>query len=100
MSEDLKNRTCATCACTFRIEPPRVMTVGRSPPPAGGASMVLICRLRPPATLLTDKGPMIAQQQTQPYMSCWDWKPPGTLPGDVWAVPGPHDPDPHKVAPR
>jgi hypothetical protein len=35
------------------------------------------------------------QQITADYMSCWHWKPPGTLPGDAYAIPHEKAPDPH-----
>jgi hypothetical protein len=46
---------------------------------------VLVCRLNPPLWMPDPKDPQkfqVVQQQTMPYMSCWQWVPEGTLPGD------------------
>jgi hypothetical protein len=37
------------------------------------------------------------QAPTDDYFSCWHWKPPGTLPGDVRAVPIKGEADPHEA---
>jgi len=84
MPEDLKNRTCLTCACMWKIEPPRIQTELNKPAPAP-APTVLVCRLNPPLWMPDPKDPQkfqVVQQQTMPYMSCWQWVPEGTLPGD------------------
>ena len=86
MPEDLKGRTCETCACVYVAETPRVVTpeqLKRNPELAGG-SKILICRLNPPTFFPDGKGGMrLGQQPTAPYMSCWWWKQAGTLPGDA-----------------
>lgn len=90
MSEDLKNRTCASCACAYLIEPPKVPTADqlRQNPGLLTAKKQWICRLNPPALVMTAEGPKLMQQLTADYMSCWHWKSPGTLPGDA-LPPGP-----------
>jgi hypothetical protein len=81
-AEDLKNRTCATCACMYPIEPPRIQAYVRAP--AGAPVPTLyICRLNPPQLLNTPEGPRLQQQQVFLHMSCWHWKAAGTLPGDI-----------------
>jgi hypothetical protein len=79
--EDLKGRTCATCACVYAMETPRIQVPGRGAVGAGTPTLY-ICRLNPPLLLATPEGPRLQQQQTFPYMSCWHWTEPGTLPGD------------------
>lgn len=88
MTEDLKNRTCETCACMWKAEPPRVPTAAQlaENPDLLTAKTVMVCRLNPPMLVHTAAGPKVMQQPTQGYMSCWHWKPQGTLPGDIWAV--------------
>ena len=87
MAENLKNRTCETCACMFRVEPPRVPTAAQL------AKAVMICRLNPPVMMRFQLPPQVAggqpvvvdklmQPQTDSYFSCWHWKAAGTLPGD------------------
>jgi hypothetical protein len=89
VSEDLKNRTCLTCACAYVIEPPRVSTAQQlqANPHLASAKPVRLCRLNPPTFLMTEQGPKLMQQPVADYMSCWHWKPPGTLPGDPWSIP-------------
>lgn len=79
--EDLQNRTCATCACVYAMEAPRIQTDLRGKT-AAQTPTLYICRLNPPLLLATPEGPRLQQQQTFPYMSCWHWTEPGTLPGD------------------
>jgi hypothetical protein len=85
MTEDLKGRTCETCACMFKTEPPRVPTAAQlqENPHLLTAKAVMVCRLNPPALVATDQGVKLMQQITQAYFSCWQWKEPGTLPGDA-----------------
>lgn len=93
MAEDLKGRTCQSCACVYIIEPPRVPTAQqlRDNPGILSAKPVLVCRLNPPTTvhvrIETSEWPVtvpkIMQQPTEGYISCWHWKPAGTLPGDT-----------------
>lgn len=87
--EDLRGRTCASCACSYLVEPPKVPTAQQlqDNPALLEAKPVLICRLNPPHTVMTDKGPSVIQQPTMPYMSCWYWLEPGTLPGDSRPIP-------------
>lgn len=83
-TEDLKNRTCATCACVYVMETPRIQLGARGVGPAAGSPPTLyICRLNPPLLLATPEGPRLQQQQTFPYMSCWSWRERRTLPGDA-----------------
>jgi hypothetical protein len=100
MSEDLKGRTCVTCACSWLIEPPKIPTAQQlmANPGLATAKPVRICRLNPPALMMTAEGPKLSQAPTADYMSCWHWKPPGTLPGDVWSIPSGKEPDPHATA--
>lgn len=91
MNEDLKNRTCDTCACMYRIEPPKVPTAQQLQENPGllTAKPVLICRLNPPVIVATERGSRLMQQPTEGYISCWHWKAAGTLPGDALpATPG------------
>lgn len=83
-NEDLKGRTCATCACAYLVEPPKVPTAEqlRDNPNLATAKPVWVCRLNPPTTVITPNGPSVIQQPVQAYMSCWQWREPGTLPGD------------------
>ncbi len=81
MTENLQNRICGTCACAYVLEPPRIISANINAPPST-AQPVTICRLNPPDLIMTEGGPKIAQRQTLPYISCWSWKPAGTLPGD------------------
>lgn len=84
--EDLKARTCANCACVYRVEPARVLSPEqlRSNPGLDTLKVILICRLNPPVFLPDGKGgTTLAQMPTKEYMSCWWWKAPGTLPGDL-----------------
>jgi len=92
--EDLKGRTCATCACVYVIEPPKVPTAQQlaADPNVMNITRQYICRLNPP-TLVLVKGispegtqvqmQKLMQQPTEPYISCWNWRKPGTLPGDA-----------------
>jgi hypothetical protein len=88
MTEHLGGRTCSNCACVYVAEPPRVPTAEqlRADPHVGNRPAVLVCRLNPPTTVMTPNGPTVIQQPTMPYISCWQWRPPGTLPGDRFAV--------------
>lgn len=80
--ETLNNRTCATCACCYRIEPNRVATPDRPADPPN-AKPVLICRLNPPTVIRRKDDTMgLSQAPTDAYFSCWHWKPQGTLPGE------------------
>jgi hypothetical protein len=82
-AEDLKGRTCATCACAYMVDTPRIQTnldvrvASPVPPPT-----LVLCRLNPPELLMTPDGPRLQQRQTFGYMSCWSWREQGTLPGD------------------
>lgn len=101
MTEDLKGRTCVTCACAYLAEPPKVPTAQQllNNPGLATAKPQRLCRLNPPMFIATQEGPKLMQQITADYMSCWHWKPPGTLPGDSWHIPaGPCAPDPHETA--
>lgn len=101
MPEDLKGRTCATCACAWLMEPPKVPTAQQllNNPGLAIAKPQRLCRLNPPMFIATQEGAKLMQQVTADYMSCWHWKPPGTLPGDSWHLPaGPCAPDPHETA--
>jgi hypothetical protein len=96
MIENLQGRTCRNCACMYLIEPPRVPTAEQlvADPNFANRKPVMICRLNPPAMLrfqmpsqvpggpatIVDK---LMQPQTDGYFSCWQWKAPGTLPGDA-----------------
>ena len=95
MAENLKNRTCETCACMFRVEPPRVPTAAQlaMDPDFANRKAVMICRLNPPVMMRFQLPPHVAggqpvvvdklmQPQTDSYFSCWHWKAAGTLPGD------------------
>jgi hypothetical protein len=91
-SENLQNRTCATCSCAYLVKPPAVPTAEqlRVNPGLVTAKPQLLCRLNPPIMMLappTAPGQppqmKLMQAPTEPYMSCWHWKEPGTLPGDV-----------------
>jgi hypothetical protein len=88
MSEDLKNRTCVTCACSWVAEPPKVPTAQQlqENPDLLTAKPVRICRLNPPVLMMTAQGPKLSQAPTADYMSCWNWREPGALPGDRFAV--------------
>jgi len=107
-SEDLKNRTCVTCACAYVVEPPKVPTAAqlKADPEMLTRKPMRICRLNPPTIVhVTVAGPdgaprtqpKLMQAPTDDYFSCWHWKPPGTLPGDVWAVPIKGEADPHEA---
>jgi hypothetical protein len=100
MTEDLKNRTCATCACAWVAQPPTVPTAQQlqENPDLLTAKPTRICRLNPPTFVMTQRGSTLMQQVVADYMSCWHWKPPGTLPGDVWAIPSRGESDPHDTA--
>jgi hypothetical protein len=99
MTENLQGRTCLTCACMYKVEPPRVPTAAQlaADPDFANRKPILICRLNPPTMVRFEFPPAIPggpttianklmQAQTDEYFSCWHWKPAGTLPGDVWAV--------------
>lgn len=74
-------RTCATCACCLRIEPP-VLASKQIPDPTRMRTQY-VCRLNPPMTVtIPGQGQGIMQQPTAPDQVCWWWKEPGSLPGD------------------
>jgi hypothetical protein len=93
--ENLRDRTCATCACVFIVQPPRVPTAAQlaADPELPNRKSVLICRLNPPSMVRFQLPPHVAggppvmvdklmQPQTDVYFSCWQWRGAGTLPGD------------------
>jgi hypothetical protein len=79
--EDLKGRTCVTCACSWVIEPTRIASPDQPEP--GPPKSQMICRLHPPVIMMTQAGPKLTQQPTAAYISCWQWRARGTLPGDA-----------------
>lgn len=94
MPEDLKNRTCVTCACAYLVEPPRVPTAEQlaADPDIQNRKPLRICRLNPPAMVHIPVPqamgppkmvPKLMQQPVDDYFSCWHWKAEGTLPGDA-----------------
>lgn len=95
----MNDRTCKTCACAWVAEPPKVPTAQQlqENPDLLTGKPTRICRLNPPAFLMTQGGAKLMQQVTADYMSCWHWKPPGTLPGDAMAIPPKGANDPHAV---
>jgi hypothetical protein len=88
-NEDLGERTCRTCACSYLVKPPAVPTAEqlRADPQLAHRPAVLICRLNPPVMMMTrapgSNEPVAKPMQppTEPHVSCWSWKAPGTLPG-------------------
>lgn len=95
MPEDLKGRTCVTCACAWLAEPPKVPTAQEllNNPALAHAKPQRICRLNPPYFLATEQGPRLMQQITADHMSCWHWRAPGTLPGDDFPDESSHVPN-------
>jgi hypothetical protein len=94
MPEDLKSRTCVTCACAYLVEPPRVPTAEQlaADPQILNRKPLRICRLNPPMTVYvsvpnpqggTQNVPKLMQQPTDDYFSCWHWREAGMLPGDA-----------------
>lgn len=83
-NEDLKGRTCRTCACSYLVEPPKVPTAQQlaADPKIAERPAVLICRLNPPVLLSTPMGLKPMQGPTEYHVSCWSWRKPGSLPGD------------------
>ena len=80
-------RTCANCACSAIIEPPRIATAERAAAPPD-AKPHWFCRWNPPYAVQypsPDGKQMltgIVQSPTTADTVCWQWKPEGTLPGD------------------
>ncbi|MGH7743754.1 MAG: hypothetical protein ACREQ5_02905 [Candidatus Dormibacteria bacterium] len=76
---DIGSRTCANCACSFIAKHPTLVNKTQ-----------MLCRLNPPILMSeqvrTDKGMMqsyaLTYGPTQAELTCWKWKPEGTLPGE------------------
>lgn len=79
-----ESRTCATCAVSLLVTPPRVQVDPRAKvvPPM---KPYRICRLHPPQPVIdpqTGTVQGISQGPVYDAHVCWHWKRPGTLPGD------------------
>ena len=77
----------------YTIEPPLIQ-VGHDRRPPLPQPTLHICRLNPPQLLVTPEGPRLQQQQVFPYMSCWQWREAGTLPGGAFSEHFPSDTSP------
>jgi hypothetical protein len=97
-------RSCANCACSFVIEPPRLATVD-NPNMDTNLPPVRICRRDRPVLMekkirvmqnVPGKREPVPVEQTIQHLGqqqvldghvCWDWIAPGTLPGDQRTLP-------------
>lgn len=85
--KDFESRTCATCAVSFLITPPRIDTrtrLEKDSKPLPIPAPIRICRLEPPKTAFDANGQAAGYVQQPVYDAnvCWHWRRPGTLPGD------------------
>lgn len=77
-----ESRTCASCAVSLLVTPPRIQTRERN---VQAMEPYRICRLHPPQPVIdpqTGKVQGISQGPVYDAHVCWHWKRPGTLPGD------------------
>ena len=80
--EDLKGRRCATCACSFLVKKPEVMPLRMKPEVFALLKDQRVCRLHPPMTVQTPAGQGLSQQPVLDDHVCWQWREPGSLPGE------------------
>jgi len=89
-----KKRCCANCAVSFLIEPPVVVDPSK-PHIRPDAKPIRVCRAKPPEIQMVEvptvdrRGNMtkqvkqnLAQNITGDEWVCWQWVPPGYLPGE------------------
>lgn len=80
--EDLKGRRCASCACSFLVKKPEIMPVSMRPEVFNKLKDQRVCRLHPPMTIQTGAGQGLTQQPVLDDNVCWQWREPGSLPGE------------------
>lgn len=103
--DTFESRTCATCAVSFLVDPPRVdrrtevapergrkrwdePRNGAPPTPPPPMHPIRICRLNPPQTVQLPNGQVdLVQQIVRDKNVCWHWTRPGKLPGELGPEP-------------
>lgn len=80
--EDLRGRTCASCACSFLIKAPQIQPIGVTKEQFDKMHDVRVCRLNPPRTVNTPDGPRPFQEPVANDNVCWQWRIPGCIPGE------------------
>lgn len=81
LTKGAAGRTCANCACSMVLEPPRVQPPGvtKAQFDAMPKKAQRVCRWFPPQLIV---GVGIMQQPVEDHLTCWQWQKEGTLPGD------------------
>jgi hypothetical protein len=76
-------RNCGNCACSDIVTKPLIMPPGLTKAEFDAMpARQIVCRLNPPFVVRTQKGRALMQGPTDEKLVCWQWKPPGTRPGD------------------
>jgi hypothetical protein len=83
MTDSPEVRNCGNCACSDIVLKPKVMPPGITPKEFDAMpERQMTCRLNPPLVVQTPKGRALMQMPTDEKLVCWQWRAPGTLPGD------------------
>jgi len=81
--EDLRGRSCESCACSFVIKRPTLQPAGMKKEQFDALRDMRVCRLNPPMTVPTPNSQVTYfQQPVYDNNVCWHWRTAGSLPGE------------------